>query len=63
MDEKDVEIGTACMKDIIEVLNKHNCIFDVRVSFSSIHGPSWQVFAVPQKNIIIPNRMPTLGDN
>lgn len=51
MDEKDVEIGTACMKDI------------VRVGFSSIHGPSWQVFAVPQKNIIVPNRMPTLGDN
>ena len=58
MDENDVAIGTACMKEVIEVLKKHGCIFDVKVSFSSIHGPSFLVVAVPQKNIVLSNQMP-----
>ena len=56
MDEKDVQIGTVCMQEIIEVLKKHGCIFDVRVTFSSIHGPSFQVITVPQKNIVLPGQ-------
>jgi len=64
MDQTDVQIGTECMKDIIEVLKKHGCILDIRVSFSSIHGPSFQVIALPQKNIVVAGQMsPKTGFN
>jgi len=46
------------MNEIIEVLKKYGCIFDVRVTFSSIHGPSFQVVTIPQKNIMVTNQMP-----
>jgi len=58
MDQTDVQIGTQCMQEIIEVLKKYGCVFDVRVTFSSIHGPSFQVIALPQKNIMVTNKMP-----
>lgn len=63
MDENDVLIGTACMSEITEVLKKHGCILEVLVSFSSIRGPSFQIVARPQKNIVVANKMPKLGDN
>jgi len=65
MDQTDVQIGTACMQEIIEVLKKHGCVFDVRVTFSSIHGPSFQVVTIPQKNIVIanPGQIPRSGMN
>jgi hypothetical protein len=65
MDENDVAIGTACMKEVIEVLKKHGCVFDVRVTFSSVNGPSFHVIALPQKNIVLANQMPKIkiGDN
>jgi hypothetical protein len=65
MDEEDIQIGTACMNEIKEVLKKHGCTFDVIVSFSSIRGPSFQVMTIPQKNIVLANQMPKIkiGDN
>ena len=65
MDEKDIQIGTACMNEIAEVLKKHGCVLDVIVSFSSIRGPSFQIMTIPQKNIVLANQMPKIkiGDN
>ena len=65
MDQEDVRIGTACMNEIMEVLKKHGCALDVVVSFSSIRGTSFQIVAIPQKNVVIANQMPKIkiGDN
>jgi hypothetical protein len=65
MDEKDIQIGTACMNKIAEVLKEFGCVLDVIVSFSSIRGPSFQVMTIPQKNIVLANQMPKIkiGDN
>jgi len=65
MDEKDVQIGAACMNEIKEVLKKHGCILDLQVSLSLVHGTSYQVTALPQKNIVLANQMPKIkiGDN
>jgi len=57
MDEKDVQIGTACMNEIQEVLKKHGCIFEIVAMFSSLHGINYQVRTIPQKNIILANQM------
>jgi hypothetical protein len=62
-DEIDVQIGTACMQEITQALQKHGCILEVLVSFSSIRGPSFQIVARPQKNIVVADKMPKLGDN
>jgi len=63
MDQADVIIGTACMNEIIDVLKRHGCVFDVKVSFSSRTGPSFQVMAIPQKNVIVTNQMPPMASN
>lgn len=66
MDENDVKIGTDCMNKIKEVLKEFGCILDLQVSFSLIGGTSYQITALPQKNIVIANQMPPkikIGDN
>ena len=65
MDETDVQTGTACMNEIMGALKKHGCVLDVVVSFSSIRGSSFQIVAIPQKNIVVANQIPKIkiGDN
>jgi len=65
MDEKDIQVGTACMNKLKEVMKEFGCILDVCVTFSLIHGTSYQITAVPQKNIVLANQMPKIkiGDN